>query len=181
MILLEPPFPFLPAEYRVRLAVEDWEREQCAQLRRLVFCAEQGLFDGDDHDQLDDCALPIAALACVAGMPEQVVGTVRICELEPGLWQGSRLAVHRDFRAVAWIGSELIRHAVGSARARGCTRFLAHIQQQNVGLFRRLHWESLDELMLHGRPHRLMQADLAHYPSRPQAEVPFVVSVRSAA
>jgi hypothetical protein len=31
-------------------------------------------------------------------------------------------------------------------------------------LFKRLHWTSLSTLDIHGRPHHLMQADLAHYP-----------------
>jgi putative N-acetyltransferase (TIGR04045 family) len=181
MILLQPPFPFVPAQYRVKTAVEPWERADCAKLRRSVFCDEQQLFEGDDRDAQDEVALAIAAVACVAGMAEQVVGTVRICELEAGLWQGSRLAVHRDFRAVAWIGSELIRHAVGTARARGCVRFLAHVQAQNVPLFRRLHWTSLGEELLHGRSHHLMQVDLTQYAPRPLAEVPFVVSLRNAA
>ena len=31
-------------------------------------------------------------------------------------------------------------------------------------MFERLHWRSLGEVDLHGRPHHLMEADLAHYP-----------------
>lgn len=181
MILLEPPFPFRPGEYRVRLASEPWELAGCAGLRRRVFCEEQGVFRGDDRDAVDEQALPIAAVACVAGMPAEVVGTVRIHRLAQGVWQGSRLAVHPDYRGVAWIGTELIRHAVGSARARGCLRFLAQVQRQNVGLFRRLHWCALDEIVLHGRPHALMEADLAHYPLRSRAEVAFLPELRAAA
>jgi len=101
MLLLEPPFAFLPVDYRVRVATEDWERRQCARLRRAVFCDEQKLFAGDDRDERDAVALPIAASYCVLGAPEEVVGTVRIFELEPGVWQGSRLAVHADFRRMA--------------------------------------------------------------------------------
>jgi putative N-acetyltransferase (TIGR04045 family) len=53
---------------------------------------------------------------------------------------------------------------VSSAHAIGCRRFLAHVQSQNVPLFRRLHWNVLAEETLLGRPHHLMQADLNHYP-----------------
>ena len=79
----------------------------------------------------------------------------------PGLWWGSRLAVARPYRKVGAIGTSLIRLAVGSAHARGCRRFLAHVQSQNAPLFHALHWQTLDEVMLHGHPHHFMQADLA--------------------
>jgi len=181
MLLLEPPFAFLPVDYRVRVATEEWERRQCARLRRAVFCDEQKLFLGDDRDERDDVALPIAASYCVLGAPEEVVGTVRIFELEPGVWQGSRLAVHADFRRMASLGTQLIRHAVCTAHARGCRRFVAHVQEQNVPLFRRLRWTTLERVELHGRPHHLMEADLAGYPPRAGGEVAFVAELRRAA
>jgi hypothetical protein len=31
-------------------------------------------------------------------------------------------------------------------------------------LFQQLHWRTLEEIELHGRPHHLMEADLAFYP-----------------
>ena len=70
----------------------------------------------------------------------------------------------RDFRQVGRLGTELIRLAVSTANARGCQTFLAHVQMQNVPLFRRLHWQVLDEVDLHGVRHARMQADLAAYP-----------------
>jgi putative N-acetyltransferase (TIGR04045 family) len=181
MVPMQPPFPFVPGEYRVRLAEAAWERAQCAALRRAVFCDEQRVFVGSDRDALDEAALPIAAIACTAGMPDQVVGTVRIHETAAGEWFGSRLAVHRDFRGVAWIGTELIRHAVGTARARGCTRFLAHVQSQNARLFHRLAWQTLREVDLHGRPHHLMVADLSAYPHRSRTDVAVFPVARCAA
>lgn len=181
MLLLEPPFPFQPVDYRVRIAREDWERRGCMRLRRAVFCDEQKIFHGDDRDEWDEVALPIAACYCTLGAPDEVVGTVRICEIEDGLWQGSRLAVHADFRRVASLGTELIRHAVCTAHARGCRRFVAHVQEQNVPLFQRLSWQSLAREDLHGRPHHLMQADLAAYPPRLRDEIAFVAELRRAA
>ena len=178
---MEPPFHYLPSDYWIRHATESWERAGCAALRRAVFCGEQQLFDGDDRDALDDIALTIAAIAGCAGMPEQVVGTVRIHNAGDGIWQGSRLAVRADYRASAWLGSELIRHAVSTAHARGCRRFLAQVQQQNVRLFERLHWRALAAIEVRGRPHALMQADLTHYPPRHADEVRFVSSLRRAA
>lgn len=154
---------FVPCEFRVQWAATHWEREQAHALRRAVFCAEQGIFLGDDRDAIDDHAQLIVALSCVGGALDAVVGTVRIHEESPGLWWGSRLAVHAAFRHHGRIGATLIRLAVSSAHARGCQEFLAHVQSQNAAMFERLHWHSLRRETLHGRPHDLMRADLAHY------------------
>ena len=154
---------FMPCEFRVKWAATHWEREQAFALRRAVFCAEQGIFPGDDRDAVDEHAQLIVALSCVGGAPDAVVGTVRIHEESPGRWWGSRLAVHAAFRHHGRIGATLIRLAVSSAHARGCSEFLAHVQCQNVAMFERLHWRSLERETLHGRPHDLMRAKLAHY------------------
>jgi len=154
---------FMPCEFRVKWAATSWEREQALALRRAVFCAEQGIFLGDDRDAIDEHAQLIVALSCVGGAPDAVVGTVRIHEQSPGCWWGSRLAVHAAFRHHGRIGATLIRLAVSSAHARGCSEFLAHVQSQNTAMFERLHWRALQRETLHGRPHDLMRADLAHY------------------
>ncbi|MFT4045253.1 MAG: GNAT family N-acetyltransferase [Solimonas sp.] len=175
--MLLPTTPFMPGEFRIQHVSAEWERRACVELRRAVFCAEQAIFDGDDGDAVDAHALPIAAIACVAGIGERVVGTVRIHrpspDREPGLWQGSRLAVLADYRRSAWLGSELIRHAVRTAHARGCTRFVAQVQVQNVKRFEQLHWTSLEAIEVRGRPHVLMQARLEHYPPRHRDAVAF--------
>jgi putative N-acetyltransferase (TIGR04045 family) len=169
------PWPaFRPSEYRVKFATTPWEVAGCKALRHAVFCAEQGLFHGDDSDAVDDVAIPLAALSCLLGMAEAVVGTVRIHQPRPGLWIGSRLAVAQPFRQIGRLGSALIRLAVGAAHGRGCHTFLAQVQVQNVPLFRRLHWQSLEEVTLHGLPHHLMQADLAYYPPCSDPEAGFI-------
>ena len=156
---------FTPTEFRVKWATQAWEEREAHKLRRAVFCVEQGIFLGDDRDAIDDQAQLLVAMVCVGGMPDQVVGTVRIFEDSPGVWIGSRLAVHAAFRNHSRLGATLIRLAVSSAQALGCRTFLAHVQSQNVPLFERLNWRSLKEEMLHGRPHHLMQADLNAYPA----------------
>jgi putative N-acetyltransferase (TIGR04045 family) len=159
---------FVPCDYRVKWADGTWERGEARKLRRAVFCIEQGIFIGDDTDAIDAHSQPLVAVSQVCGQPDQVVGTVRIHTNpggdEPRLWWGSRLAVHAAFRQQGKLGATLIRLAVCSAHARGAQVFLAHVQEQNVPLFRRLRWSVLKEEDLHGRPHALMQADLAHYP-----------------
>jgi putative N-acetyltransferase (TIGR04045 family) len=163
-MIFEPVPLFLAAEFRVKFADLPWERKAVRRLRREVFCEEQGLFGTDDGDAIDACAIPIVAVAAVAGVPDDVVGGVRIHSPEPGLWWGSRLAVAKPYRRAGVLGQELIRVAVRSAHALGCERFLAHVQSQNAPLFHRLDWTTVAELGLHGRPHHLMQADLAAYP-----------------
>lgn len=159
------PIPlFVAAEYRVKFATSAWERAGAAALRRQVFCEEQQIFSGHDRDAIDDTAIPIVAISMLGVAADSVVGTVRIHEAEPGLWWGSRLAVAPDFRRVGMLGVSLIRLAVSSANARGCQRFLAHVQSQNVPLFERLNWTSLEVVDLHGREHHRMEADLASYP-----------------
>ena len=189
--LCEPPPVFSPCEFRIKWASSAWEIYQARRLRRDVFCAEQGVFVGHDLDAVDGYARCLVAVACIGGEADQVVGTVRIHpgrvsesghaagQDEPtgadGLWWGSRLAVHAAFRHHARLGSALIQLAVSSAQARGCTLFLAHVQAQNGPLFERLHWRTLRGLTLHGRPHLLMQADLAQYPPQHDPVTGFVV------
>jgi putative N-acetyltransferase (TIGR04045 family) len=172
---------FVPNNYRIKHVTDQWERRACIELRRAVFCDEQGFFEGSDIDAIDETAIPIAAIACAAETPESVIGTVRIHQSAPEVWYGSRLAVHADFRSIASLGKELIRHAVCTAHARGCRRFLAHVQQQNIQLFQHLHWTLLETISVHDRPHGLMQADLAFYPPRRENEIALVNAVRAAA
>ena len=180
-MIFEPMTPFVASEYHVKYATEAWERLGAAALRRAVFCQEQGLFTNDDRDDIDRVATPIVALSMLGIAADAVVGTVRIHEESPGLWWGSRLAVAADHRGVGALGTALIRLAVSSAHGRGCTRFHAHVQSQNALLFRRLHWRTIEEVELRGRPHHFMQADLAHYPPIAHPEVGFLSLPKRAA
>lgn len=179
--VVEPALQYAPVEFLVREAAQDWEREEARALRRAVFCIEQGIFAGDDRDAIDAEAQLLVAMSCLGGMPDKVVGTVRIHEAAPGLWWGSRLAVHPSFRNQGHLGATLIRLAVSRAHAQGCRTFLAHVQSQNVPLFHKLHWRSLAELSIHGRPHTEMQAALDFYPPCHDAVSGFVSRRRGAA
>ncbi|MBD8905962.1 MSMEG_0567/Sll0786 family nitrogen starvation N-acetyltransferase [Methylorubrum zatmanii] len=181
-MIIESVPPYRPSHFRVKFATSAWERRACARLRRQVFCTEQGLFAEDDRDAIDAHAIPICALSTLGGDTDALVGTVRIHELaeRPTEWWGSRLAVARPFRGTAALGAGLIQVAVSSAHARGCTRFLAHVQERNVPLFQALHWASLDTVELHGLPHHLMQADLAAYPPMHDPEHGLVTFRRAA-
>jgi putative N-acetyltransferase (TIGR04045 family) len=163
-----------PASIRtvsIKLVSSQWELAGTQDLRRAVFCEEQGIFQGDDRDAVDARALAIAALMASADGPQEVIGTVRIHQEAPGVWHGSRLAVARHARRIGSVGSGLIQLAVSTAHARGCHTFLAQVQSQNVPLFRKLHWHGIAETEVHGRPHTLMQADLAFYPPNSDGEI----------
>jgi putative N-acetyltransferase (TIGR04045 family) len=178
--MFDPFAPYAPSEFRVKFAASLWEREGAYALRRAVFCEEQRVFEGDDRDAVDDYAITIVALSMLGFAEDRVVGTVRVHEDQPSLWRGSRLAVDKEFRRVGAIGATLIRLAVSSANAMGCQTFLAHVQAQNGLLFKQMHWETLAEVELHGRPHLEMRADLSHYPPCHAPEVGFV-ALRKAA
>ncbi len=173
--------PFIPSEYLVKFATETWERREAVLLRRAVFCQEQGIFGESDRDEIDGIALPIVALSFLGVASDEVVGTVRIHEARPGVWWGSRLAVAAPYRRVGDIGAGLIRFAVSSARARGCSQFLANVQSQNAPLFRKMHWQTLEEVEIMGRSHHHMQADLSKYPPVSEAGAEFLSLPRKAA
>jgi putative N-acetyltransferase (TIGR04045 family) len=157
--------PYLAAHVSYGFAREGWELAESWALRRAVFCEERGLFacEADERDNHDMHALPIIAVAHCAGTPERVVGAVRIFESQTGVWYGGRLAVEAAYRARGSVGAGLIHTAVTSARARGCTRFLATVLEPNARYFQRFHFVSLAPLLLCGRRHVLMQADLSAY------------------
>lgn len=162
--------PDLPATtqqqiYRIKPATDPWELRGYARLRRQTFCDEQALFDGSDRDEHDVVATPIVAVNDTGVCLDDVIGCVRIfpCD-EEGAWYGSRLAVAPEWRGSRPLVAGLIRAAVCTGHARGCSRFLATVQAQNALLFRRLHWRGIEDVDVRGRPHLLMQADLRFYP-----------------
>ncbi len=179
-MIFEPFERFSASEFRIKFAASRWEREGAYALRRQVFCGEQGLFGQDDRDAVDDYAITLVALSMLGVAADQVVGTVRIHEEEPGLWRGSRLAVAGEFRRIGAIGATLIRLAVSAAHAMGARAFLAHVQAQNAPLFRRCTGRRMAEVELHGRPHLKMRADLEFYPPCDTPEIGYV-ALRKAA
>lgn len=164
-MLIEPVRRYRAPDHHVKLADGAWERRAAAALRHQVFCVEGRIFAESDSDAIDAVADPIVALATQCGQPDEVVGTVRIhFDAETETWWGSRLAVQRAYRGAAGMAAALIRMAVSTANARGCTRFRAHVLSRNALLFQKLHWASLGETTRHGQPHHLMEADLAYSP-----------------
>ncbi|MEO6600076.1 MAG: MSMEG_0567/Sll0786 family nitrogen starvation N-acetyltransferase [Polyangiaceae bacterium] len=151
---------------RAELAREPWQMRAYFQLRREIFAAEQGIFEETDRDGYDDHASAIVAQGEIAGMPDGVVGVVRIYQEGDDTWYGGRLGVSRAYRRVGAVGTALITEAVSTAHGWGCRRFLATVQEVNVRYFEHHHFRTLQAIELHGRPHFLMQAELERYPAR---------------
>lgn len=154
---------FSHSECHIRLAVDEWALREAQKLRNDVFVIEQGIFQTSDHDVFDSSAYTLVATVGLLGIPDAVVGTVRIHEQAPGVWVGSRLAVDKAYRSVKGLGKALIAMAVCSAKARGCNVFYANVQLQNVELFKKLGWQALGAVNVHGVGHMFMQADLEQY------------------
>jgi hypothetical protein len=182
-MLFESYSEFRPRDFIFKIADTPCELMGYWELRREVFCEEQQIFHGDDHDAIDEHAIPIICATLVAGMVDEVVGVVRIDERKPRLWYGSRLCVRSAYRRLTQIspgasvrnhqpvyrgfgalGAGLIYKAVSTANAIGCDEFLADVQEQNEKFFQRLHWLKLGERELHGLRHIHMRAELDHYP-----------------
>jgi putative N-acetyltransferase (TIGR04045 family) len=159
----EPVAPFLTSHVTAQIASEPWQHIGYLALRRSIFVAEQRMFDVSDVDEHDGVATPIVVLGHSGGMPDEVIGGVRIYPTGGGTWFGGRLGVHARHRARGVVGSALIFAAVSTAREWGCTRFLATVQEPNVRYFERHRFASIRAVDVCGHPHRLMEADLAFY------------------
>jgi putative N-acetyltransferase (TIGR04045 family) len=132
------------------------------RIRHEVFVVEQDVFESSDRDAHDALPSTVKVLAWAGGKPG---GAVRLYPLEPGRWQGDRLAVLPPFRA--WnLGGPLVRFAVDTAAGLGGIEMVAHVQTGNVRFFERLGWERQGEPELYvGIPHQLMAIDLSVIPA----------------
>ena len=132
------------------------------RIRHDVFVAEQGVFEASDLDAQDasDHTIKVVAWTASPITGWDPGGAVRLYPVEPGLWQGDRLAVLPPFRA--WnLGGALVRFAVETAAALGGLEMLAHVQTANVRFFERLGWCRRGEPEIYvGLPHQLMSFDL---------------------
>jgi ribosomal protein S12 len=114
--ILKSKPPMSTKSYQFKLATDAQEIAAYFALRCSIFAEEQQLFQGNDVDEIDLVAYPIVALATDTN---QVVGVVRIYEVESGIWYGGRLGTHRDYRKGWQIGKGLIYKAVTTANAWG--------------------------------------------------------------
>lgn len=108
-------------------------------------------------DERDRGAVHIIALK---GPDRVMVGGVRCYTTGNDTWYGGRLTAANGFRN-GRVGSGLVRFAVETVKSRGCKKFLAYVQPQNVNFFKRLDWKPVGgPVEYEGITHQLMEADL---------------------
>jgi putative N-acetyltransferase (TIGR04045 family) len=139
------------------------------RIRHEVFVLEQQVFSASDRDAHDAFASTVKVLAWAGGEPG---GAVRLYPLEPGVWQGDRLAVLAPFRT--WnLGGSLVRFAVDTAARLGGVEMVAHVQVPNVRFFERLGWRRRGGPEVYvGLPHQPMAIDLTAPRVAPLAVAP---------
>jgi len=130
------------------------------RLRHEAFVERQGLFAAHDLDDRDGD--PDTRVLVAVGLDGEVVGGVRLHpegdDPRLGWWRGSRLVCDRDTGGTSRgrVGAALVRAACAGAIDAGALRFDAHVQEDKVGFFSRLGWESFGEIVCAGVAHRLM-------------------------
>ena len=123
----------------------------------MVFVEEQKIFQASDVDEYDKEAVHIVALKKSDG---SMIGAVRCYRKEDDTWFGGRLTAANGYRN-GCVGSGLVRFAVKTVKSKGCKKFLAYVQPQNVNFFMRLDWKPVGETAVYeGIAHQLMEADL---------------------
>ena len=144
-------------KFEFRIITSEKDLRTYYKLREDIFVREQGIFSGTDIDEHDETAVHIAA---IEKQGEKMVGGVRCYNLEGNTWVGGRLSAAAGYRNGV-VGRYLVKFAVETVKARGCERFIAYVQPQNVRFFERLGWKrSGKPLIYHERPHQLMEAEL---------------------
>lgn len=162
----------------VKVASSSWEKQHYFALRKSVFAQEQKILPENEQDGQDFHAIAIVALAANCGVSDDVVGAVRIYQIdgqidgdaEENIWFGGRLCVARAYRGHQSIGKALINEAVARAKDLGCTKFLANVQPQNETYFKSVYWQTIGMVEIADRPHVRMQADINAYPFMPRSQ-----------
>jgi predicted GNAT family N-acyltransferase len=114
----------------IRWAIDSDDLSRAVQLRKEVFCEEQGVPPSEELDGRDGEAEHLVALADEG---RQVVGTLRL------LRSGTDAKVGRVAVARAWrrrgLASRMLALALARAREHGCTRARLAAQTEAVALY----------------------------------------------
>lgn len=148
------------SKYIVKIAETEEELKQYFRIRHDVFVKDQNVFSKTDKDDYDKEAIHIIA---IEKSTDNIVGVVRCYRKERNTWFGGRLGAAPGYRN-GRVGPHLVRFAVSTAKAKGCLKFLAFVQLNNVKFFQRLDWKAIgDPVIYQGVPHHLMEANLDSY------------------
>jgi predicted GNAT family N-acyltransferase len=125
-----------PGEAALRWARGPRDLSGALDVRKLVFCAEQGVPVEEEIDGRDEEAEHLVALE--PGR-ERVIGTLRLLFIEDTVKVG-RVAVERPWRGRG-IASRMLELALTRGRERGCARARLASQLDAVGLYERAGFE----------------------------------------
>ncbi len=140
----------------IGIAKTEEEIQKCLEIRHRVFVEEQKLFQNSDIDKLDR-----RSILLYAKIDDEIIGTVRLTQLNRDLWLGSRLAIQKEYRNGT--GYELVKCAERYVQENGGGILRAYIQKRAEKLFRRLGWKSIRKLNYHGVPHILMEVECVQF------------------
>jgi predicted GNAT family N-acyltransferase len=125
----------------VRRARDRSEIEAALELRRRVFCEEQGVAPAADRDGRDGEAIHVVAIE-----EGTIVGTCRVL-VDAGRARLGRMAVEAGLRGRG-IGGELLEAAERSALRTGAERVTLHAQAAAESLYVRGGYEPVGERFL---------------------------------
>jgi predicted GNAT family N-acyltransferase len=140
--------------YEVRRVSGDQEMTAVVELRREVFCVEQGVPQREELDGRDGQALHLVA---VSG--DQLLATCRLLFVGPTV-QFSRLAVRQSVRRHG-IASALLARADVETRACGARRLVLHAQTYARALYDSAGYEPRGRIFMEaGIEHIAMEKQL---------------------
>lgn len=136
---------------RACITSDEGELNQAFDLRRDVFCGEQGVSEEAEFDGLDDEATHIVALS-----GGRVVCTCRLL-FEGEICRLGRMASAAEHRR-GGAGREVIAVAVEAAREAGCERIVIHAQRRAQAFYEACGFEPYgDTFDEEGIPHVMMR------------------------
>jgi predicted GNAT family N-acyltransferase len=135
----------------VRPARDAAEAHAALELRRMVFCDEQGVALEDERDGRDDDALHLVALRDGA-----LVGTCRLLVEGPTVTLG-RMAVARAARGQG-LAAALLAEADARARGLGARRIVLGAQLAARSLYERAGYERYGDVFLDAGIEHVMMA-----------------------
>ena len=146
---------------QVLLVATDEQLKACHEIRRVVFCEEQGVSEEDEWDELDPLCDHFLALPEDDAPLAEAVGTARLWIREDtGEAKAQRVAVHAAARKTG-VGKRLMRALEWRAKERGCAEVLLGAQLTAIPFYEALGYEAFGaEFDDAGIPHRMMRLKL---------------------
>lgn len=115
----------------------DADREAAFEIRRTVFCEEQGVDPAEEFDGRDpDCRLYLAR------RDGRAVGTARLRQSAPGEAKIERVAVLKAERGNG-IGGALMARTIADARSAGLAHIVIHAQRSAEAFYASLGFRAV--------------------------------------